>query len=84
MPCPKRQEIINGLRHVRAEKLYVMFVKCGVIHRELRYFCRQTYLDMDHMGAANKFSRPTPNAMTSKIKQALGFMRNQRQEVCGL
>ncbi|GFR73722.1 transcription elongation factor SPT6 [Elysia marginata] len=42
---------------------------------------QQTYLDMDHMGAANKFNRPTPNAMTSKIKQALGFMRNQRQEV---
>ncbi|RUS83311.1 hypothetical protein EGW08_008933 [Elysia chlorotica] len=42
---------------------------------------QQTYLDMDHMGAANKFSRSIPNAMTSKIKQALGFMRNQRQEV---
>ncbi|GFO10563.1 LOW QUALITY PROTEIN: transcription elongation factor spt6, partial [Plakobranchus ocellatus] len=42
---------------------------------------QQTYLDMDHVGAANKFSRPTPNAMASKIKEALGFMRNHRQEV---
>uniref|UniRef100_A0A2C9JN03 Transcription elongation factor spt6 n=1 Tax=Biomphalaria glabrata TaxID=6526 RepID=A0A2C9JN03_BIOGL len=42
---------------------------------------QQTFLDIDHMGATNNFNRRTPNAMTSKIKQALGFMRNQRQEV---
>ncbi|KAH9503860.1 Transcription elongation factor SPT6 [Bulinus truncatus] len=42
---------------------------------------QQTFLDNDHLGAANNFNRRTPNAMTSKIKQALGFMRNHRQEV---
>ncbi|XP_005089175.1 transcription elongation factor SPT6 isoform X2 [Aplysia californica] len=42
---------------------------------------QQSYLDMDHMGATNNFSRRAPNMMTSKIKQALDFMRNQGLEV---
>ena len=36
---------------------------------------------MDHLGATNDFSRRAPNMMTSKIKQALDFMRNQGLEV---